>query len=320
MNVRTRQSVCITGASGTLGYNIVRLLASDPRRKILTPLRSVEPLLFADYPTVHMVEASLADCAQMIRVLRAANPSVIVHCAASGVRPPRPAWFDLIDFNVHATLRLFEASCALSHCHFVYISTGLVYRCQGRPLRETDPVDTLHPYGASKAAAECLLRAGAREFGRTLTVLRPFSFTGLHDAGGRLFPSILQSALAGEAVKLSPGDQYRDFCSVQDIAAAVAAVLERSPKNDLETFNLGSGKLDTLRQTIERVCADIELNADLRFGELSYAPYEPMHLVADLSRTQQIPWQPKTNLSFAVWQLAQDQFPTLKLRCPEERC
>ena len=34
-------------------------------------------------------------------------------------------------------------------------------REQGRPCREGDPIDTLHPYGASKAAADCLLRAGA---------------------------------------------------------------------------------------------------------------------------------------------------------------
>ena len=95
-------------------------------------------------------------------------------------------------FNIHSTLMLFEKSCALPDCHFVYISTGLLYREQGRRLRESDPVESLHPYGASKAAADLLIRAAAEEFQRTLTVMRPFSFTGLHDAKGRLFPSLLR--------------------------------------------------------------------------------------------------------------------------------
>jgi hypothetical protein len=85
-------------------------------------------------------------------------------------------------------------------------------------------------------------------------------------------------------------------------------------------FNLGSGQWKTLRNTIEDVCNQIGLHADLRFGELPYARYEPMHLVADISKAAEILWRPETNLAFAVWQLAQDQFPGLELRRPEERC
>ena len=106
------------------------------------------------------------------------------------------------------------------------MSTGLVYGEQSRPCREGDPIDTLHPYGASKAAADCLLRAGAERLKRHLTVLRPFSFTGLHDGGDRLFPSLLRSALKGEPFSMSAGTQIRDFCAVQDVAEAVCLVLE----------------------------------------------------------------------------------------------
>ena len=107
------------------------------------------------------------------------------------------------------------------------MSTGLVYGEQSRPCREGDPIDTLHPYGASKAAADCLLRAGAERLKRHLTVLRPFSFTGLHDGGDRLFPSLLRSAVKGEPFSMSAGTQIRDFCAVQDVAEAVCLILQR---------------------------------------------------------------------------------------------
>lgn len=313
-----RRRILVTGGSGTLGCNSVRLLAADPENDIVLPLRSPQPQLFDRYSNVQVIQANLCDISHLTELVAEVRPNAIVHCAASGVRPLRPAWFEMTNFNVQVTLQLFKASCALDECHFVYISTGLVYRAQNRPLLEGDPVDTLHPYGASKAAAECLLQAGATEFNRPLTILRPFSFTGLHDSGGRLFPFLLQAALENRPVRLSPGEQYRDFCSVRDIAQAVAAVLTRRRMQNVEVFNLGAGMLKTLRQTIEEVCAELELNADLRFGERPYHPYEPMHLIADIRKAEAIPWRPATNLAFAVWELAQSDFPELKLRRPEE--
>lgn len=311
--------VLITGASGTLGYNMVRMLAADSRMQIVVPLRSPLHAGFDEYSNVQVVKADLSDTNELDRTIANVRPSAIVHCAASGVRPIRPAWFEMTKFNVEATIRLFEASCSVPHCHFIYISTGLVYRPQNRAVCELDPIGTLHPYGASKAAAECLLQAGATEFRRPLTVLRPFSFTGLHDGGGRLFPSLLRAATMKQPVRLSPGEQIRDFCSVQDIARAVITVLNRSNHERIEVFNLGSGETKTLRQTIEGVCEEIELDAELRFGELPYHPYEPMHLVADINKAADLPWRPATNLAYAVWELAKADFPQLQLRRPEQR-
>jgi nucleoside-diphosphate-sugar epimerase len=280
--------VLVTGASGTLGYNIVRLFARDPDHQLVLPLRTLHPELFHRYSNVHMRQADLSDTPELGRILRDASPDVIIHCAA------------------------------VPECHFIYISTGLAYRQQGRPLRETDPVESLHPYGVSKAAADLLLQAAAAEFGRTLTILRPFSFTGLHDGGARLFPSLLNAAVTGEPFRLSPGEQVRDFCAVDDIAAAVLAASQRSDKRDLvEIFNVGSGLSKTIRAVVEEVCGELELPVDLQFGALPYPGNEPMHLVADLGKIEKLGWRPNTPLSYAVWQLAQAQTPELKLRQPE---
>jgi UDP-glucose 4-epimerase len=88
----------------------------------------------------------------MKRTMIEVDPDVVVHCAASGLRPPRASWFEMMSFNVETTLRIFETYCNLPASQFIYISTGLVYREQQRPLREDDPIESLQPYGASKAA------------------------------------------------------------------------------------------------------------------------------------------------------------------------
>ena len=245
------------------------------------------------------------------------EPDAVIHCAASGVRPDREDWFAMTRFNTESALLLFENACRLPACHFILISTALVYRDQGRALRECDPLETRHPYAASKAAADFLLQAAAFEFDRRLTLLRPFSFTGTHDGGRRLFPALLRAAAEGRPFPMSPGEQRRDFCAVQDIAQAIRAALDApAGASPVEIFNLGSGIDVSLRRLVERVCRELELRVDLQFGALPYHPHEPMHLVADIHKAAQLPWQPRTNLAYAVWELAQSAYPSLPVCRP----
>lgn len=311
--------VLVTGASGTLGYNIVRQLgANHPETQLLIIMRVLDDTLFADIPNVSLQQVDIADIPVLAKAVKNFQPNAIIHCAASGVRPSTIGWFDLIRLNVSATVALFEASCEVDHCHFIHISTGLVYGEQDRPCREGDPVDTLHPYGASKAAADCLLRAGAERLNRHLTVIRPFSFTGLHDGGDRLFPSLLRSVLEGKPFSMSPGTQIRDFCAVQDVAEAVCLFLEEGTLPGRDIFNIGSGLSISLRGIVGSVCRQLGLDVDLRLGAVPFHPYEPMHLVADSHLAKSLGWQPRTNLAYAVWQLARSQFPELPVTQPEQ--
>ena len=312
------ERVLVTGATGTLGYNIVRLLGvTHPDTRVHVLMRTVDETLFADLPNIEIEQVDMADFAASDRIVMAFKPNAIIHCAASGVRPSGIGWFEQIHLNVSATVALFHSACALPDCHFIHISTGLVYASQGRPCREHDPIDTLHPYGASKAAADCLLRAGAERLKRHLTVVRPFSFTGLHDGGDRLFPSLLRAAAAGKPFPMSPGTQIRDFCSVQDVTEGILLLLEEGTLPGRDVFNLGSGQSVSLRGIVGSVCRQLGLQVDLQLGAMPFHPQEPMNLVADIHLAQSIGWQPRTNLAYAVWQLAQTQFPDLQVKQPE---
>jgi UDP-glucose 4-epimerase len=314
---KTRR-VLITGASGTLGFNILQQMIKRPGLHITAPVRRVSPLMQQFAPQVELIEHELSDSTHTAQIFERARPDVILHCAAGGLRPPKGTWFDLMSFNVESTMRLFQMNCRFDHnSHFIYISTGLVYRPQGRPLVETDPIETLHPYGASKAAADLMLQAAATEFGRSLTILRPFAFTGPHDSGGRLFPEILKAAAENRALPLTDGIQVRDFCAVQDIARAALYCVERDPVQLIEKFNLGSGQQIPLRQLIEQVLGELHLHAELEFGKIPRNPLEPDHLVADSSLARNIlHWTPRVTLAEAVWELAQEIVPQLNLTRP----
>ncbi|HEX3968649.1 MAG TPA: NAD(P)-dependent oxidoreductase [Edaphobacter sp.] len=314
-----RRRILVTGGTGTLGYNILSQLAAVADYAVIAPVRNMHRVGEELRGKVQFIEHELGDPIHTAQIFERANPDVIVHCAASGLRLPRTSWFDLMQFNVESTMRLFQMNCRFDHhSHFIYVSTGLVYREQAHPLVETDPIETLHPYGASKAAGDALLQAAAAEFQRPLTILRPFAFTGLHDGGERLFPRILNATDNGEAMAMTAGTQIRDFCSVDDIARAVLMVIERKSENLIEKFNLGSGRSLPLRELVTEVCSDLGIRPELRFGEVSMHPYEPHHSVANITSARNtLGWEPRHRLSHAVWELARQTHPNLICNEPE---
>jgi nucleoside-diphosphate-sugar epimerase len=316
----SRERIILTGASGTLGFHVASQLSQEANTSVLCLQRanSQHRRLPAGVEC-HYVD--FLDRNALRDVVQRLMPRSIIHCAASGTRFPKPNWFEMVRFNVDATLALCESASLLTDCSFVYVSTGLAYRDQGRHLAEDDPLDTLHPYGASKAAADLLVRAAAAEFRVPLTVVRPFSFTGQADTGSRLFPALLQAAAEKRSFDMSPGDQVRDHCAVQDIARGVLAAtsLTRNHPQSLRVYNLGCGDTTSLKLLIQRLVSELGLDLRLNFGARDYAPFEPHFMVANAARAlAELGWRPQTNFAYAVWQLAQEAFPSLELRMPRE--
>ena len=312
----------ITGVTGTLGRNLVEELRGWSQCQILALVRPSSSLA-KELGEVNCRRIDFFDKEALTAVLTEFQPTCVVHCAASGMQSPRPAWLDVVRFNVDASLNLCESVSRVAGCQFIYIGTGLAYRDQapGRALREDDALDTQHPYGASKAAADILVRSAAAEFGVPLTVLRPFSFSGLGDASSRLFPSILRAAVAQQPLPLTAGDQVRDHCAASDIAHGIAQSIQRRPEagQPARIFNLGSGSSEPLRPMIERVVRELGIEVSLEFGARALSPFEPRHLVADIAAAQAgLNWQPRRNFAFAVWQLARESFPSLPVQRPRE--
>jgi nucleoside-diphosphate-sugar epimerase len=312
--------VVLTGASGALGRNFLELVGHRPDFQTLALLRH-ESRPMGSRPSVEVARVDSFDRPKVGALISQFRPTAIVHCAATGMTFPRTEWFELIRFNVDLTVNLCECAATMPGCQFVFVSTGLAYRPEGRPLQEDDTLDTLHPYGASKAAADLLVRSAAAEFAVPLTVLRPFSFTGLGDDRTRLFSQILRAAQDGGELALSAGTQVRDHCSARDVAAGIVRALETGHGDHAaaRVYNLGGGRDEPLRVVIEDVLAQLGLAVPLKFGGRPLGRFEPPHLVADIHRAgRELDWRPRHNLAHAVWQLARETFPGVTVREPAE--
>lgn len=320
MRASQEHRVLLTGASGTLGWNVLLSLACEPNIKILSILRRPLPKI-KNIPTVNTVIVDDFRSPEFSSLFYKFNPTCVIHCAASGMDRPRPPLVDLIWTNVDLSIKICQLVSDIQPCHYIYISSGLAYANQEKALTEDCPLCSIHPYGSTKAAADILVRSAAAELSFPLTILRPFSFTGAHDKGGRLFPYILRQASKQIPAELTDCKQVRDYCSVEDIALGVKQSLLLKDTNDISTqiFNLGSGCSVPLRNMIENIVEELGLDVDIKFGSIEANAFDPRFLVADCSMAKQkLQWEPRQSIAYAVWQLACEQFPELHVCKPNE--
>ncbi len=162
--------ILVTGATGKIGSRLVpRLLQRGHHVHILVrDEKKVEPLknLGAEPVIGDLLQSTtLPDAVQ--------NMDAVVHLAAffRGATDEQAK-----AVNLDGTLALGHAAVEARAQRFVFASTNLVYG-QGytRPALEDDPVQPMHTYPATKAAAEQALRELAEQHGLALCILR-FAF------------------------------------------------------------------------------------------------------------------------------------------------
>jgi hypothetical protein len=112
--------VLVTGATGTLGYNIAVQLASKyPQTRINLLLRRLDQDLFSAFPNVSQQKADLKNIDLFKEAVLDFQPDAIIHCAATGVRPSNVDYRHHFQFdcpNFQSLLLTPELSfCAREH-------------------------------------------------------------------------------------------------------------------------------------------------------------------------------------------------------------
>lgn len=132
----------VTGASGFLG-SVLAMRAAAAGWEVTGTFRSRPPEV-----SWRSVALDVRDGPAVARVIEDAAPDAVIHTAY------RQDADDLAKVNVDGAAAVAAAARAAGARH-VHISTDAVFRGGlGRPLRESDALDPVTPYGVTKAQAE----------------------------------------------------------------------------------------------------------------------------------------------------------------------
>jgi nucleoside-diphosphate-sugar epimerase len=152
------------------------------------------------------------------------------------------------------------------------------------------------PYAASKAGATAFGRLFHELYGLPVASLRPFLCYGPGQPDLRkLVPYVVRSMLRGEQARVGSGRRPIDWVYVDDVAEAfVAASAARGI--DGRVLDIGTGRLTTAREVVERIHAAIGGAPPPRFGALPDRPLERAR-AADVETTARLlGWRARTHL------------------------
>lgn len=261
--------VCVTGGLGFVGSHLCRLLAGRGHEVVCidrlsgTYAAGAGPRAAGALRRLPGVRVVNADAGGPLAAPLVRRSDAVVHLAAlAGVRTPHGAdalWRE----NVAVTERLLELSAGR---RLVLVSSSSVYGNADGPASEDAPRSPLSPYARSKAAAEDLVFAAARERSADAVVARLFTVFGPAQRPDMAFAAWADRIAAGLPIRwcAAPGAR-RELTYVDDAVEGLAAVLERGrPGRAYNVAGVGSIAMETALAELELAlgrCARVERRA-----------------------------------------------------------
>jgi UDP-glucose 4-epimerase len=179
---------------------------------------------------------------------------------------------------------------------FLFTSSAVVY---GNPFspgpiaEETDP-KPISIYGATKLAAEELIRTYNRIKGIPYVIARFFNLYGPRQSTSYIIPQIIVGALRDQRISLRNDKVERDFLYISDAIECITQLaLLKSP---IDVANVGSGKSTSLRELAEAILEIMEDKSIPIETKDSYDSFSAKYLTANIEKISGMGWGPKTSL------------------------
>lgn len=253
---KTSKRVLVTGGSGFIGCNFLRLMVHERPETEWVNLdaltyagRPENTEDFADAENYRFVHGSIED-GMLVEALFSESEGfdAVVNFAAEShvdrsIAGPRV----FVETNVLGTQNLLEAARRHDVERFVQVSTDEVYGSLGPedpPFTEKSNLEPNSPYSASKASADLMCRAYYETFGMGVMTTRCSNNYGPYQYPEKLIPVMIRHAVEEKPVPLyGDGMNVRDWLHVEDHCHAVARVLDDGEAGGV--YNVGGGNEHT---------------------------------------------------------------------------
>jgi UDP-glucose 4-epimerase len=282
------QNVLVTGASGFIGSTLCNAL-----RKQGAIVHGVSRYDQKNKQTCdYWWKSDLSDSQEVNRLLKSIRPELIIHLASkvSGVRSISLVQSTFKD-GVIATLNLLISASELG-CRRIILTGSLE-----EPNLEDGYFIPSSPYAAAKFTATTYGRMFYRLYKTPVVILKLFMVYGPNQKDmNKLVPYVTSSLLKNKSPLLSDGRRLVDWIYVDDVVNAYMAAAT-VPQIEGKTFDIGSGKLTSIRDVVNHIVHLIKPTSQPYFNSVPERPFE-QEPVANIKKTKLVlRWRPVINLS-----------------------
>ena len=246
------KTVLVTGGGGFLGQHVVGKLRAAGCEKLVVPRKR---------------EYDLREREQIVRLLKHAQPDLVIHLAAvvGGIGANRLHPGEFFYDNAIMGIELIEYARRLKVRKFVCLGTVCSYpKFAPVPFREEDlwngyPEETNAPYGLAKKMLLVQAQAYRQEYGFNCIYLLPVNLYGPNDnfdpQTSHVIPGLIRKLLEARTLGertvtcWGTGTASREFLYVEDAAEAILLAAERYNKPD--PVNIGAAHEITIQELAE---------------------------------------------------------------------
>ena len=239
----------ITGGSGFIGHNVVRILESQGHECIVVDTETdygFIPKAELDYLIKHRMTRFTSEVYDIDirnqwllgKVFASEEPNVVIHMASyprQKVVEQDPATASEVMST--GLINLLELSKKYNVKKFVYISSSMVYGDFTTDVLEAHVCRPQGQYGIMKLMGEKLVedyhRLGAFDY----TIIRPSAVYGEWDVEDRVVSKFMTKAMRGEILKVNGADEVLDFTYVEDTAMGIVLAATQDRANG-QVYNI----------------------------------------------------------------------------------
>lgn len=298
------KKILITGITGFVGSHLAEFLL-DKDVEIYGTIRWRSKLdnIIHIKDKLKLLETDMRDSHSVYRAIEESEPDYIFHLASQSFVPmswKAPA--DTMETNAVGTIHLLEAIRQSKIDPIIQIAGsseeyGMVYSDE-LPIRETNQLRPLSPYGVSKVAEDLLGQQYYRSYGLKTIVTRAFNHTG--PRRGDVFVTSNFSKQIAEIEKgIKKSIMYvgnlnakRDFTDVRDIVRAYWIGVTKCNYGDV--YNLCSEKAITIQSMLDLLLSMSQKKIIIKQDKSRMRPSDVEILQGDCSKfKEKTGWKPQ---------------------------
>ena len=270
-----KETILLTGGSGFIGTNMVRLLVSSGRYRVV----NLDALTYAanalslqdleGNPDYIFAQGSITDRDLVVSLFEKYHPVGVMHLAAeSHVDRSIVSADDFVHTNVVGTYTMLEAARSYWNSlpedeqkafRFVHVSTDEVFGSLGPEgyFSEETPYAPNSPYSASKAASDHFVRAYFHTYGLPTVITNCSNNYGPYQFPEKLIPLMIMNALSGKPLPVyGDGANVRDWIYVEDHCKAVWLAFEKGRPG--EVYTIGASNEQKNLNLVNQICSILD--------------------------------------------------------------
>lgn len=297
-SILSREKVLITGGAGFIGANLIYklLLLNCEINLLVRPSANLWRLKFI-LPRLKIHKVDISDKSGLKKIITKINPNAIIHLATYSQYRNQEEFEQMVETNIRGTLNLLTVSKDINYDVFINTGSSSEYGIKEHPMKETDLLEPVSFYAATKTSATLLCQVFSKEYRKPIVTLRPFSVYGPFEEKDRFIPTIIRAVINNKPIKLTPGKQRRDFICVEDITDIYIKTLSRGRKLSGQILNMGTGIEYTNDEVVQKLFKITNKTVKIEKGKYPKRQWDSSHWVADISKTRKIlNWKPKFTL------------------------